>query len=306
MDFLKVLRVLLTTFYKMSEGDIDAILTASGEDQAKLITAIQDKHAVRVQEIIDGAKPPAGQTFKDGEKKGFREALTNLEKLIREEYNLESTSTGIDLVKEAVSANAGSGKLDPESVKKHPEYLSLEKSMRKAIETNNTEWQGKLDAIEANNKKANIMQTINNKAIDVLNGLKPIISANANIARNTQNGFLNSFANIEFQINEDGGIVMSKDGKVMKDKHGHTLEFDELIKSHAEGYYEFAQNNGGGNGGNGKDGTGKGNNQNGGNGGGGYQKPKTLEDLNKITRDRSIPLADRQKAQAEWDAENPS
>jgi flagellar biosynthesis/type III secretory pathway protein FliH len=311
MDHKEPFRAFLSTAYKMTAGDIDSILNESGEDQAKLVKALTDKHAARVAEIAAEARPPEGQTFKDGVKKGFKDAFTSLEKSIRDEYEIESTATGIDLVKEVIAAKAtASGtpaKLDDEEVKKHPVYQQLEKQSKKQLADTAADWEKKFTDRELEIKKSSTLTTVQQKALDLRNSLQPVISGNAKIAANTEKGFLSRLGELEYTVNDDGSIIMQKDGKVLTDKMGHTMQFDDYVKELSGEYYEFKANNGGSNGGNGgqgQSGTG-GNAGAGGAGGGNYQKPKTIDELFKVTRDKNGPIADRLKVQAEWDAEHP-
>lgn len=313
MDFLKVLRAFLTTAYKMSEGDIDAILSASGEDQTKLISAILEKDTARVQAITDAAKPPAGQTFKDGEGKGKKEALTAFEKSLKDKFGIESELTGLELVQELLTSKSQggqSGDLTDEKVKTHPVYQQLEKAMKKAVQDKDTEWQAKLAEQEAATKKADTHRTVQAEALKFLQTLNPAIPKNELIAQNMQKGFLGSLLNgIDYTVNDDGSIVPMKDGKVMTDAHGHTLPFSDLVKTTATGYYEFAQNNGGGNGGNGSQGQNQngGQQKNAGQGGGSTTARTTFKneaDFFAYTRDTNVPIADRLTAQEAWDAQH--
>lgn len=311
MDHKEPIRAFLSTAYKMTAGDIDSILNESGEDQAKLVKALTERHATRVAEITAEARPPEGQTFKDGVKKGFKDAMSNLEKSIREEFDIESTATGMDLVKEIITAQAAaSGKtatLDDEAVKKHPVYQQLEKTVKKQLQDTTAEWEKKYNDRETEIKRGEALSKVQQKALEVRNSLNPSIPGNAKIAANMEKGFLSEFANLEFTFNDDGAIILSKDGKVLTDKMGHTLQFDEYVKERAGEHYEFKQNNGGSNGGNGgtgNSGTG-GSAGAGGQGGGGYTKPATEAELFKLTRDTARPLEERLKIQAEWEAEHP-
>jgi hypothetical protein len=144
------------------------------------------------------------------------------------------------------------------------------------------------------------------KIIEGRNKLNPAFPQNPEVARNLENQFLNSFKEFDFDLQEGGKrIVVMKDGSVVKDEHGHSLEFDDLVKTRSSQWYEFRSNNGGSNAGNGKPGEGSG-----GSGSGtkeypkGIQKPKVFEDYAAIVNNTTIPIADRMIVKEVWEKEN--
>lgn len=313
-DAKNVLRALLAKVFKMQDGDMDTILQESTPDQ-EAIDNLLDKDKTRVSELSK-AKP--GQTFQDGYAKGKKEVLTNLETQLRADYEVEdevkaeTTAELITAIVEKATKAKGPAKLDDEAIKKSPVYQALEKQHKKALAEVNTEWQKKYDEQAANQKKADTGRTISTKAMEVLNSLNPVVPGNAKIAANMQNAFLASItAGAEFEINEAGQIVMMKEGKVLTDAHGHTLAFEDFVKSTAPDFYEFKQNNGGGNAGNGQPGSGgqpgagAGQQQQTGAYPAGVQKPKTLDELTAIMNNSDIKPEDRQVVLTTFQQENP-
>lgn len=309
-DASKVLRAFLTKVFKMSTGDIDSILSESTKDE----DAINDLSEADKARVVTLSTPPKGQTFQDGYKKGKKESREELEASIKDEYDLETEAQGIDLIKEVVSTKGtkqGPGELTEEAIRKHPVYLAQEKANKKALTEANAAWEAKLNAKEGEIKKGQTMNTVFKRAIEARNALNPVIPTNGKIASNLEKSFLSSIENgIEYTVNEDGTIVMSRDGKVMTDDHGNTLDFDTYIKGQSAEYYEFRVNNGGGNAGNGNPGPGNqvpGNQQQ--QTPGAYPanivKPKTLDELVAITNNDTIPAADRRTVLTTWQTEHP-
>jgi hypothetical protein len=305
MDFLKVLRAFLAKAYKMPDGDIDAILEASKDDQAALLQALYEKDKTRVSELT---KPKEGQTFQDGYKKAKKEVLTELEEKLKADYEIETDATGAELVAEVIAAKtkaAGKAKeLTEDDVKRHPVYQTAEKAFKKSLKDKETEFETTLTEKEKGFKKAQTFGNVSKKALQLLDEMNPVYPSNPKVAANLKNAFLKSLEDGTEYDEQETGFVVMKAGKVVDDGHGHTVDFDKWVKDRATDFFEFKQNNGGQNGGNGKPGD-KGE---GGAGGGtkypaNIVKPKTFEDMVKITNDSNIPVADRQIVLQTWETE---
>jgi hypothetical protein len=258
-------------------------------------------------------KPKPGTTFQDGYKKGKSESLSNLEKEAIEKYEIEvdpeNPLQGLDLIDHIVTTKAKPGKgtgLTDDAVKAHPVYQAAERQWKKTLKDKETEFETQKTEIETRYKKDQVFNTVSGKALGVLAKMNPILPTNAEVAKTWQENFVNSFKEYEFEEQDGGHILVKKDGKVVDDGHGNTVDFETLVKSRAPKFFEFKANNGGANAGNGKAGD-SGNQGGGGTGTGNYPanvtKPKTFEDLSKIMSDSAIPLADRQTVKTTWDTE---
>lgn len=300
----KLLRALLGKGYKMPKTDIDKLLSEETTDEDGETQVIEGDVA-RIGKLTT---PKKGETFQDGYAKAKKEVLTDFEKTLRELYEIESDATGPELVEAIIAAKAkpGAKEVTEDDVKKHPVYQNAEKAHKAALKQVQTEWETKLTERENQYKKGETFNTVASKALAKLTGMNPVIPANAKVAANIQRSFLDGLKDFDYEVQGDRIVVM-KDGKVVDDGHGHSLEFDKLIEDHAGGFYEFKQNNGGSNGGNGKnEGSGGG----GGNGGGGVtypagiQKPKTYDEMMAIVNNTSLPAKDRSTVLDVWEQEN--
>lgn len=297
-DAAKLLRGLLGTAYKLPKTDIDKILsdeTTDEDGEGQLTTLDQTR--------IGNLKPKPGTTFQDGYKKAKAEVLTDFEKTLREAYGIESDATGNELIDAIIAAKAkpDAKNISEDDIKKHPAYQNAEKSHKQALKAVQTEWETKLNEREAQYKKGETFGNVSKKALDILAAMNPVIPGNAMVATNIQNAFLSSLKGFEFDIQGDRIVVM-KDGKVLEDGHGHSMEFDKLVKDTAGGYYEIKTNNGGANpGGDGGAGAGA--------GAGnvvypaGITKPKTFEELSTIVNNTTLKAEDRQIVLQTWEAE---
>jgi hypothetical protein len=297
-DASKLLRALLGKGYKHPSTDIDKLLsdeTTDEDGEAQIIQLDQTR--------IGNLKPKPGTTFQDGYKKAKAEVLTDFEKTLREAYGIESDATGNELIDAIIAAKAkpDAKNISEDDIKKHPAYQNAEKSHKQALKAVQTEWETKLNEREAQYKKGETFGNVSKKALDILAAMNPVIPGNAMVATNIQNAFLSSLKGFEFDIQGDRIVVM-KDGKVLEDGHGHSMEFDKLVKDTAGGYYEIKTNNGGANpGGDGGAGAGA--------GAGnvvypaGITKPKTFEELSTIVNNTTLKAEDRQIVLQTWEAE---
>jgi hypothetical protein len=306
-DASKLLRSLLGKAYKMPSSEIDTLLDDQTTDDAGL-SQLTELDKTRIIEI---KKSNNGKSYEDGIKKGKTEALADYEKALRETYGVEGEVTGNELIDAIITAKAkpGAKEITEDDVKKHPVYQSAEKAHKQALKQVTTEWETKLNEREAQYKKGETFNTVASKALAKLTAMNPVMPANAKVAANLQKAFLDGLKEFDYELQDNGNrIVLLKDGKVVDDGHGHSLEFDKYVEDHAAGFYEFKANNGGGNAGNGnpdKDKAGAG-----GAGGGapaypaGIVKPKTWDEVMVIVNNTEIPAGDRQTVMNVWEQEN--
>lgn len=301
MDYKEILRGVLANAYKMADGEVSELLEKT--DVAEITNTILEKDKSRISDL--------GKTkFQDGYKKAKGEALTDFEKSLREKYKVsDETLQGESLIETILAdhiteATKGieskKGAITDDEIKKHPLYLKLESDKSKAIADNTKEWEDKLKEAQKGFEKANIFSTVKDKALSMLSGDNYVLPEDAEIAENQKSWFLRDLTGFEYERTDDGNTYPIKDGKRIEDAHGHAVTLDEFLKGKLAKSFPIKINNGGANAGN--------NNNAGANGGssgsGAIGKPKNIDELSKIVNDTSIPLADRQKAMAEFEATN--
>lgn len=307
MDFKKIITGFLSRAYKLDDGKL-AELLKDGEDgitEDDAITALLELDSTRVA-TIKKATDTTGK-FQEGYAKAKKEERENFEKEIRERFGIESDTTGVDLIDEIVTTKAEKGgkkgEVTEDDVKKHPVYQTLETRYKKDIKAKEDEWQAKLTEVETKYKSENTFSTVKSKALTLLDGLKPVLPGNPEIASNQKQWFIGALKDYQFDIQDGDRVVVMKDGKVVEDGHGNSLDFTDLVKTTASKFFEFQKNNGGSNAGNSNEQT-----PAGGGGGGDYpagvKKPTNLDELSAILNNQEIKLADRQKVAEVYEAEN--
>jgi hypothetical protein len=278
-DSTEILTGLLSTVYKLDANTISEILKDGTTAQAA-IDAVKAHDVERVKKIqIEAAKGK----LKEGENKGKSEGLTQREKELKEHYGVESDKIGIELMDEIISKKAGEGAAkNDEDIKKSSFFQQQEAIWKKQVADAKKAHTDEVTQIKTEHAKASTFSKVGESAMTLLTGLNPVFSTNATVAETQKKTFLNSLSGFDYE-EKDGKILVSKDGALQQDQHGHTLDFAEHVKAIATTHFDFAANNGGANPG----GAGGADKSKGGAGGGaaypaGVTKPKNATELAAI------------------------
>ena len=286
---------LLSKAYKLDDGTIGEILNAENADEKSVISKILELDTQRVDKLkTSGGKDG---TFQDGYAKAKKEVLSDFEKQLKETFETESEKTGLDLITEILTAKTSEagkkGQLTDDDVKKHPIYQAAEKAFKKQLTEKETEYKTKLTEVESAANKAQTFSSVKDNALAILDGLNPIYAKNPKVATTIKNQFLNELQGFEFERQADGSWLVTKDGKVVEDGHGHSKSFEDIIKETSESYFEFQENNGGQNAGNENKDNGSGGNVT-------VPKFKNQAEADAYAANESIPLEQRIKALDEY------
>ena len=291
---------LLSKAYNFDNGKIAELFkdgeTELSEDQQKeILQKLLDEDAKRVEAIKKSVdtKP----AFQDGFKKAQGEILTKFEKDLKEKFGLESDKMGLELVEELVSkkSEGGQGDLTEDVIKRSKVFQDMESNLKKQITTVKTEYETKINEIQDGYKAEKTFSNVSQKALQIFNGLNPILPQNKTVADNQVKFFVNTLKDFKFDVQDERIVVMDKDGKVLEDGHGNSRSFEDIVKETASGLFEFKANNGGSGSGNGGQGQGGSGSSYAGN------VPKTFEELEKVMSDTSISIEDRSNIMAEYE-----
>jgi hypothetical protein len=301
MDYKQIITGFLSKTLKMDDGAVAELLNENGENvtEETILSALLAKDSARIL----AAGPKAGQTFQDGYKKGKSESLTNLEKEVKELYGFESDKTGAELVADIIASASSKDKdLNDENVLKHPKYIEMVRNMKRDIETAKNEGNTALEALKKTYASEKTFDSVKSRALRKLDGLNPILPANADVAAKQKEWFVKSLDEYVFEQQGDNIIVMKKDGTVAVDNHGHNVEFDDLITNAAKQFFEFKANNGGKSPGNNNDEAGKGKTVK------GYPttipKPTSYEHFSQLVADKQYKHEDRMQLADAYEAEH--
>lgn len=292
---------LLSKAYNFDNGKIAELFkdgeTELSEDQQKeILQKLLEEDAKRVEAIKKSVdtKP----AFQDGFKKAQGEILTKFEKDLKEKFGLESDKMGLELVEELVSKKSEGGQggdLTEDAIKRSKVFQDMESNLKKQIKQTETDYQAKINEIQDGYKAEQTFSNVSQKALQIFNGLNPILPQNKTVADNQVKFFVNSLKDFKFDVQDERIVVMDKDGKVLEDGHGNSRSFEDIVKETASGLFEFKANNGGSGSGNGGQGQGGSGSSYAGN------VPKTFEELEKVMSDTSISIEDRSNIMAEYE-----
>lgn len=246
---------LLTKTLNKSDQEITDLIYQKDGDELVLKDGILDEvlslDSVRVENIKKNA-PVDKKRLENEFKRGQKETMEGLEKGLKEKYSFDSELQGIELIDEILIKKSKASKLSDDEVKKHPLYLDLEKN-RIAKEEHEKVVKEFADYKNGIDKQTKFID-IKNKAANLLDEMKPIVSENPSVAKTRREDFLAKFEAYDYQIDGDNIVTLKGDGSRMEDGHGNPLPFNELVKTIAITNYDFPrQGDKGGSGGNGEE-----------------------------------------------------
>ena len=292
---------LLSKAYNFDNGKIaelfkDGETELSEEKQTEILNKILEIDAQRVENIKKSVEKK--DAFQDGFKKAKSEVLTDFEKGLKEKFGIESDKTGLELIEEVVSKKSEGGQggdVTEDAIKRSKVFQDMESNLKKQVTTVKTEYETKINEIQDGYKAEQTFSNVSQKALQIFNGLNPILPQNKTVADNQVKFFVNTLKDFKFDVQDERIVVMDKDGKVIEDGHGNSRSFEDIVKETASGLFEFKANNGGSGSGNGGQGQGGSGSSYAGN------VPKTFEELEKVMSDTSISIEDRSNIMAEYE-----
>lgn len=293
---------LLSKAFKLDDGKIAEILKDGEENanESEILKSILELDADRVAQFKK-QNADNKESFQQGYAKAKKEEREKFESEIKEEFGIDSDTTGTNLITELVNQRtaeaAKKGEFSEDDVKKHSAYLTLEKSLKKQLTEQKTEYEKKIEEMQTSAKKDSTFAVIRENANAVLESFNPIFAKNKNVAANIKNQFLNELKGYDYDQQPDGSWLVTKDGKVIDDAHGHSKSFEDIVRSVSENYFDFAENNGGSNAGN--------QNRDDRSGSGGTApRFKNQSEADAYSLNEAIPLDQRIKAMEDWNSQN--
>ena len=292
---------LLSKAYNYDNGKIaelfkDGETELSEQQQTEILNKILEIDAQRVENIKKSVDKK--DAFQDGFKKAKSEVLTDFEKGLKEKFGIESDKTGLELIEEVVSKKSEGGQggdVTEDAIKRSKVFQDMESNLKKQVTTVKTEYETKINEIQDGYKAEQTFSNVSQKALQIFNGLNPILPQNKTVADNQVKFFVNTLKDFKFDVQDERIVVMDKDGKVIEDGHGNSRSFEDIVKETASGLFEFKANNGGSGSGNGGQGQGGSGSSYAGN------VPKTFEELEKVMSDTSISIEDRSNIMADYE-----
>lgn len=299
MDLKKIISGFLSKTVKIDDGKLDELLTSENATEEQVLNSLLELDVNRVAEL---KKTADTSKFQEGYAKAKKEERSAFENEIKTKFNLESSATGVDLINDLVSkagkGAAGSKEVTEDDVKRHKTYQDLLDSLNTKVKEVEQTWQTKYQDLEKAQSKNAVVSGVKNKALTILDSLKPVLPKNEQAAANLKNIFAGKFESYDYEVQDNRTLIL-KDGKVLEDKHGNRVDLEDFIKQEAASLFDFAQHTGGSNGANGGAAGAAG-----GSGGSVSLKPKTLQDLAAIVDSKDYTAEQKDEAIKAFDELN--
>lgn len=236
IEFL--LEVLAKTLNIPKDGVAELVKSEDGKSiKTDAMPLILDKYSAHLKTVKT-------ESMDEGYKKASRIEREKLEKEQKEALGITTDKKGADLalfIKEQAEAGAReAGKeITDDVVKKHPEYLKLERialSDKQKFEEEKTQ---AVDAVKKEYQEKETFQTIAEKAMKRTMDRNPILATKPEVAEKIKNAYLKELKESASYSLEGDKINILKDGQNLKDPLGHIVPFEKYADSIADQYFEF-------------------------------------------------------------------
>lgn len=225
---------------KKLNGFLSKTLKMDTEELASLYNEAGELASLTAAEKADTSRVTKLKEENDSQyKRGQKEVATKLETKLKEKYGVSSDETGVDLVDLILTTELEKvkGKGD-EDITAHPEYLKLKSESDRMLKAKDKEWQKKIEEIETKHTRESMFAKVKDRAFAELDNLRPILPEDAKKAQKWKEKYIEDFRSYDF-TEQDGTIVVLKDGKPLQDSHGYNKSFADLVKETAAEIFDF-------------------------------------------------------------------
>jgi hypothetical protein len=221
----------------LTADEVTSLFETKDEEQVLISTAL-DKLLPHDVKRVKGFKDKIEEARTKGYDKAKAEVLSKYEQELKDKLGVTSEKVGPELHEEILEKFAKGSNLDADKIKVHPEYLKIEKELKRQHKEELDKKEKEFTEFKTGVEKEKIFGTISNKALEKLAELKPILSKDANKAANQKKVLIDELKGYDFQENGDD-IVIMKEGKRLEDMHGKPISFETLVKETAGKYWDF-------------------------------------------------------------------
>jgi len=225
----KKLNGFLSKTLKMDDEELASLYNEAGELTS--LTAAEQADTARVTKL----KEDQASQYKRGQK----EVASKMEAQLKDKFGVDSDLTGVELVDFILTTELEKvkGKGD-EDITAHPEYLKLKSESDRMLKAKDKEWQKKIEEIETKHTRESMFAKVKDRAFAELDNLRPILPEDAKKAQKWKEKYIEDFRAYDF-TEQDGMIVVLKDGKPLQDSHGYNKSFADLVKETAAEIFDF-------------------------------------------------------------------
>jgi len=223
MDNITISLKALARLTEKSQAELTELLTFNSEDAENEPTQ-GDIDA----KIIDSFTPKFQKLIKDTKGRSAKEILEIKEKELAEKYGVSKTSDLITLVDNIVTEQVGKNstkEITKEDALNHPEVkAAISKFKSERDELKNSIKQAEQKAV-----RDALMGKVRAKAKETLLGLNPVLSKDEAKKQKQINLFLSQFDSLDYQVKEDGSILVLENGKPRQDADYNDITVSKLV-----------------------------------------------------------------------------
>jgi hypothetical protein len=237
---------------KFAEGIASSLHKIDAEGLREALQLTADDQTIDDKKFIELLVTKQAEIVRDRETRGFdrakKDVLTKFEKDIRLKYGIEEDLKGIELIdklvevqKEEAGASAGKSKLNDDDVKKHPIYLSLEKTKNDELKAKVKEFEERIKADNESRVYEGLLSTMDAEADKVFATLgAAILPEDQSIAAKHKKRLLfDELRSFKWQKNGDDLIALKEDGSRLEDKAGNPRSFKDIVAEVAKANFQF-------------------------------------------------------------------
>lgn len=209
---------------KYAENDDDQI-----SDEAGFVADIME---LRKKEVVKRATEES-DLIDQGYKKAERKIMDKLESELKSKFGVDDSDLkGMELV-ELIVSNAGKGTgagkdMTEDQIKAHPLVVKMSTEHAKELKRKDDEHKAAMESQKSEIERVRIIERVKKTALERLESQKPILSSDTSkAAKQKANALRDLVEGFEFK-EENGKIVVFKDGQPHKNTLGHLVEFEEL------------------------------------------------------------------------------
>lgn len=232
---------LLTKTLNMSEDDLKAIILKEGSEDELNEDALQTlltKDAERIALIKDANKGGRDDQYK----RGLKDAAERVEAAIRNTFGLADDLTGDELIakaKESSPKGSGDGQMTDDEIKAHPLFIALQQEKSKEIAQMQKDHKDALANVETDFNSKMTVTTVNQKALAYIKSKNPVLPTDSSKADKRLSTILPELAKYKFEQKGNDIIVKDENGHQLTDAHNNAVNFNDLVDSIAEDYFDF-------------------------------------------------------------------
>lgn len=227
----KILNESLGKLFKMDPETLASLYNEAGE--LVNFSKILELDAERVAKY----KKENNDQYNRGVKKG----ASDIEKELKEKYELDSDLLGVDLVDQLVVKKIEEVKsAGTKDISKHPEMTKARLEWEKEQKKRDEEWKAKLDAKDVEFAQIKLKENVKSKGLAYLDEFKPVLNPDPAKANQWRSVYINELLSYKYQSQDgDDPVALGEDGQPLKDSHGYVRKLKDLSKEVADKYFDY-------------------------------------------------------------------